>query len=395
MTARAAPGDAAAMQETSSARGRCAGPLEPSGIPRTTRAGAARFAALGRVLAFVLPASFAGPAAGNAGPVQQGADPGGLAAPTTTSQVRIDRETLTLDFTGDPATCRVHAAYELTNVSGDAASLDLVFVAPYAGELSIRRDGAAVATTPDPAVRLPTDWTAGTEGLDPRTGKTYELLDAGSSRLWGFRLDVPVGGRCRLEADYVTHLGYDRGQADFVIRHFVYVLGPARYWAGFGTLEVTARVPAEYAVATLPALERRGVRDGVVTWGGSFTGVPADVLRISKMRRPDAWTDNAALLAVVPPVLLAIVAAVLIPWLLSRRLRPGATAALSAVAALTATLAGGMAWVDFVQPVLGELSHGTGIFYGAVAAEALGASLSTVAAAIVGYRWSKRRRRAQ
>ncbi|MDO8671163.1 MAG: hypothetical protein Q7O66_06995, partial [Dehalococcoidia bacterium] len=80
---------------------------------------------------------------------------GGLVVPTTTSAVRIDRERLTFDLTGDLNQALVKASYDLANVSGQDVSLDLTFIASQSGALVVSLDGSPLAVTESPTTGLP------------------------------------------------------------------------------------------------------------------------------------------------------------------------------------------------------------------------------------------------
>lgn len=337
----------------------------------------------------------------NSTPTKTAPASGGLVLPSTTTDVRIERETLKLDLTPDRDEAQVSALYELQNVSGKDVVLDLLFIAPNGQDLSVALDRTPVEVVESANAQLPAEWAAPNRGLDPRTGEEYELDHLWSqmrTQTWTFRISVPGGARATLSADYRCRLGYDRARADYILRHLVYVLGPARDWAGFGTLEVTVAVPADTLVASSPPLHLVAEVDGVARYAGTFDGVPAELLRVSTMIRPsplDAWVEPASLwLPFVPGIILAGFVGSTVSrvrgWLAASVLAGGAT--------FVATLVAGTAlsWLvtDWLFPNADELSNRAGLTYLSIfSALALAPFCSSVVAAIWAGIGSARRAR--
>lgn len=258
----------------------------------------------------------------NAMPARSQPGSGGLVVPSATSEVRIERERLTFDFTGSRQAAGVKAVYELANSSARAVTLDLVFIAPGGQALSLALDGVPLTAREVENVELPKEWVAPNVGLDPRTGEEYDLGQsvAGFNRnhTWAFRLNLPAGGWGSLSADYSAVLGYDNEQADYVLRHLVYVLGPAKNWASFGGLEVSAVLPSGYSLTSAPSMAKVSEDGGVARYAATFNGVPSDLLRLSTMRVPSPYVAFVAPIEFGLPVLVALLVAIIAGTLFQR-----------------------------------------------------------------------------
>lgn len=236
------------------------------------------------------------PAFANAMPSRTSPNDLGLLVPARTAEVRIEREVLTFDFVADVDEATVEATYYLSNLAAKDVILDLVFVAPGGQGLAVVLDGAPLAVKAT-EVMIPSQWSASDRVLDPRTGEEYVLKgfpSAAQTGGWAFQAKIPAGGKATLSVQYEVRAGYDRDRADYVLRHAVYSLGPARNWAGFGSLEVSAKVPSAYILAASPALALRADDGKVAEYTATFSGLPADVLRLSTMHKPHplaSWVD--------------------------------------------------------------------------------------------------------
>ncbi|MHB1132921.1 MAG: hypothetical protein ACYC4L_11090 [Chloroflexota bacterium] len=256
------------------------------------------------------------PVYANAVPAKAHPGDAGLLVPSRTTEVSIEREILSFDFVADVDTADVRATYYLANGAATDVALDLVFVAPGGESLVVTLDGVAVPAA-EVKAELPAAWGASNLVIDPRTGDEY-LLDGvvrdAYTRAWSFPVRLAAGARATLSVAYSAPTGYDRNREDYVVRHTAYSLGPARNWAGFGTLEVSARVPAAYTLAASPPLSRRGDDGQVAEYSATFTGVPADLLRIATVHAPHplaGWLDPILLgVPTIAGLLLALVVSV-------------------------------------------------------------------------------------
>jgi hypothetical protein len=233
------------------------------------------------ILLVPLPAPL--PASANAGPPASPSDSGGLVLPGGTTALRIDRELLSIELSPAEQKANVTATYEITNPTGSAISQPLVFIASRGRDLSITLNGQTISATETDKVTLPTEWLDPTQGLDPVTGESYIVQTGGgrASNHWLFSIDVPANGKATLRAQYQATLGQDRMRYGYYVHQFMYVLGPARSWSGFGNLEIQVTVPSKFILAGNPVLSKRIESGGVTTYTSSFQGVPADILRVS------------------------------------------------------------------------------------------------------------------
>lgn len=223
----------------------------------------------------------AAPLWANAGPSSTSARV--VAEPVGIRDVRIARETLLIDLrpleSGDAA--RVEAVYHLQN-DGAAQPLDLLFA------FGSRETSAYQVTLDDQSIEgvlqkasLPKEW------MPPRTtpalsGNGVITYADGWASVYPLAFSVVAPpGESVLTVRYraaATHT-YARPA---MYRQFVYILAPARAWAGFGGLEVTVHVPEEWTVVSSPGLQRDS---GVLR--GNFTDVPADAIALT-LRPPVA-----------------------------------------------------------------------------------------------------------
>lgn len=262
----------------------------------------------------------------NGMPVKQVPDSIGLYMPSNTSQVRIDREKLSFNLaSGNKDVAEVKASYELSNLVASDVDLDVLFVAPEGRDPSVTLDGVAIPTGAMTHPSLPEEWINAGVGVDPRTGEVYKRDASRTVRIgaredpitvFPFKLRLPPNGKGVLTVDYSHRLYQDRQRADHIVRQLVYVLGPAKHWAGFGTLEVSATVPANYIMASSPPLKGLEERQGVVQYGASFEGIPGNLLLLSTMLKPSPLGQFAVPVEYIFPLVIAAVAGVAIGRLL-------------------------------------------------------------------------------
>lgn len=290
----------------------------------------------------------------NATPSKMLPDSGGLVVPATTTEVRIERERLSFDLATVPNWALVNASYEMVNVSGHHVSLDLTFISRQGGKLAVSLDGVPLPVRETATDGLPREWIAPTQGIDPLTGEEYfvdeDMPSRVAARAWTFLLQLPAGATGRLDAQYQALPGYDRERHEYVVHHLAYVLGPARNWAGFGTLEVSVAVPSKYILASSPAMAKVADSDGIARYVATFQGIPSEILRVSTISSAvkDASGPGAALRASLPvalPVAAAALIGVLSCALCSRLKRPGLAGGAAGGAGLVFTPA--VTWLLF------------------------------------------------
>lgn len=230
----------------------------------------------------------------NSAPTRWSPGSSGLVVPSTTSEVKIERETLSFDLLSSRSVAEVRATYDLVNVAGRDVELDAIFIGLRGRSLILQKDGSTIPTRSleESEVELPNQWLYPTHYVDPDSGREANIGAAagdGSPGIWAFRLQLPAGAKATLVADYTTVLGHSTRNSN---RDLAYVLGPAKSWADFGTLEVSAILPAGDRLATLPALDRIEEKDGVARYGAKFQGIPSEMFLATLV--PGDATDSSA-----------------------------------------------------------------------------------------------------
>ncbi len=210
------------------------------------------------------------------------ATPGSAAGePVAFTGLRVVRESLLLDLSPlarpTTRTATVEATYLIVN-EGDAVRVPLSLVTPdgRADGARVWVDGARVAGERVRRFPIPEAWRVA-EMTPALAGDAPPFAtDTLRVRALSFVLDVPPG-RHLVRMRYAVRPGsYDAGDHPSRVWQMAYSLAPARFWAGFGSLDVTVRVPSSWDVAASLPLRRDG---GVLT--ATFAGVPGDVLTVS------------------------------------------------------------------------------------------------------------------
>ncbi len=232
------------------------------------------------------------------------------------------------DLTGEVATAR--ASYDLANVSDRDVALDLLFISPIGDDLLITLEGMPLEVHAEPNADLPEEWRLSTRSVDPLTGEEYELNTAAThepSSAYSFDVQLKAGARATLDATFTPLLTVDRARHEYITRHLTYVLGPAKNWAGFGTLEVSVAAPSRYVLGASPALRKVGEAGGVARYSGTFDGVPAEVLKLATISnaavapRP-LWESVKVPIGIVLPIVAAALVGIGLGGWLARIRRP-------------------------------------------------------------------------
>jgi hypothetical protein len=210
-----------------------------------------------------------------------------------------------------------------------------MFIASAASNMELRLNGTPLQTTylDERNVELPSEWKYPLVTINPRSGNVEKpslanAETAGSPSIYAFTIDLAANGTAEMEASYSSTTGYNKYNAD---RSFVYVLGPAKNWAGFGGLEIEALVPAGFQMASDPSLTLNGQVGPADRYTGNFSEVPADLFKlgfappgtVDAEQNPDLETEHSgagvvgamfgiAFLAVVIGVAILIVVAIII-----------------------------------------------------------------------------------
>lgn len=273
----------------------------------------------GVILALFFLAILALPALANAGPSTRSPSPGGL-IPATTDAIRITNENLTVsmvDENGNPPPyyygfARVTAEYTLQNMTDQSVTLTLMYLSPNTKEFSAKLNNEPLETKAgsiDPK-DLPDDWKVPSQVLDPLDGE-YELkADVGYGSLTPYSFDITVGAKqnATLHMEAAQVLGFDAARHLNAIRHFAYLLAPAKNWAGFGTLNITVIVPNDQIFTSSPKLTEQKRDDKTITYTGSFNGIPADALRVATISNQNLWLGSSAVVTVIPNAVVGFLA---------------------------------------------------------------------------------------
>lgn len=224
--------------------------------------------------------------------------------------VYIEHEDLSLDMTGvagsDPRGATVEAAYNLRN-DGAARRIDLVFVTSSTdvSRVELTLDGAPVSSVQGMLGTSPSTWQppAVTPAIGGGPDLAYRQRPPAAIT---FEIDLGVGEHV-MRSRYVAMAARYSGDAtahEPVFWQLAFVLAPARQWEGFGDLDVIAKIPAGWRVATRPSLVRTG--DSLT---GHFSGIPADSIALTtQMPVPSDPTPNVWEVGLVAIAIVALVA---------------------------------------------------------------------------------------
>ena len=207
------------------------------------------------------------------------------------AHVAITHEDLAFDLRplADAQPVLVSATYQLRNDSA-ATTAPLVFLADHAltgaSDFTVAFDGSPLQATPTTLTRLPNAWKppATTPSLDHGEEIQYSSRPGTA---FAFTAVIPPGSH-RLAVAYDVLPGNFSAREAAIVWQIGYVLSPARQWASFGDLSISARLPSGWRARALPELVRMG--DTLV---GQFSGLPADSLAISA-----AYPEDPHLLSV-------------------------------------------------------------------------------------------------
>jgi hypothetical protein len=257
-----------------------------------------RLAAVTAMTLLLVPAAATANMANPSQPGDPAGEPGG-----ELDQMHVEHERLNIDMRplerAEPA--RVEATYSIRN-DGPARAVELVFVASGLDgtESGVWLNGAPVDfRLANDALPVPWLPPATTPGLE-RPPLPYE--DAAQGQLL-FTLTL-APGQHDVKVSYTAAAGAYSGSSPTRYWQLGYVHTPARSWSSFGTLDVSVQLPAGWAAASDPPLDRMGDE-----LRASFEGVPADSLAITAQAPPPGttalWFLAAAAVVVVLSALLA------------------------------------------------------------------------------------------
>jgi len=342
-------------------------------------------------LAALAPAARANMAA----PTQPGAPAG--EPPAALVGLTVLHERLVLDLRplatrGGARTALVEAEYTIVNAEpGGVQRVPLSFVAlgddPDAAQVWL--DGTPVAARWVDSLAVPEAWRVATTTppLPTRDGAAEPLpfeTIRWPVRGLAFTLDVPPGQhvvrvRYRVEAG-----SYDPGTHPMRTWQVGYSLAPARFWAGFGVLDVQVIAPLGWDVAASLPLRRETV-DGRTALVGQFRGVPGDVLTVSA-RAPEPAGRLPIRLAGLAGAILAVVGAGRLASRLRRRWLVLLVALAGGALAALALAVSGVAAAGLGDS--GRMSYGA-FFTSALLVAPAALLIGTVAASVLARRWRR------
>ncbi|MBI5487697.1 MAG: hypothetical protein HY905_10220 [Deltaproteobacteria bacterium] len=233
-------------------------------------------------------------ASANFAPQDFGDPAGEPAVAEWAADVSVEHEWLRIDLRPleDEEDARVEVRYRV-RVSHEVPFAEMVFASPGVEKGAVTLDGRTVGSTS--VWRVYDTWRL--------TGEPMPTIDGGQHPFHvGARFSVPnresggsgstgalhftarlTAGVHELAVEYrVSPMDY-QGVGFFPQQDVVYLLSPARSWAGFGRLDVVVELPEDWDAVSVPALARRG--DTLV---GEFDGIPRDELLVGT-RRPAPW----------------------------------------------------------------------------------------------------------
>jgi len=242
-------------------------------------------------LCFVAGIGSAVPAFSNIAMPQRAPSPAGdiLAPLPGLDSLRIDRENLRLDLTGDPSG-RSLAHYEISNPSGISAASDLYFVTPFMDDVYVTVDGRRadfdrVMLSRD---RLPWPVRENDYAWWPKDGE----MDAAR-----FRAEFSAGETTVIEVSFRLPAGYDNalagtGISPAAVAHalnwskpgdrvawYVYALETSRtFKGGFGTLHLEITVPAGTELICNAAIGEKKSGRGFDTYTMESKGLPVPAI---------------------------------------------------------------------------------------------------------------------
>jgi hypothetical protein len=289
--------------------------------------------------------------------------------PNGLRDIAIAREELVIDLhaLADGPFGHVHATYHLVNRGAEQRE-PLVFVSgthdERAAGITVQLDGHAVETMPQADQRsLSVAWHPPDTTPDFDGGTRWYGVD--KPTLLGFVATIPAGEHT-LEVDADVSPALDRRSGDVLVWQLAYVLAPARDWGGFGTLDLTVRIPDDWELAITPSID---------AGHATFDKLPADAIALTTRAR--VGTLHRALAIGLPiGVIVAIVAGIAALIALGRR-RRGSIASSGLIAFIGGLVWGGVLAVTgalaalaptFAVPAGQEASHGYAIGFGVLLA---------------------------
>lgn len=193
--------------------------------------------------------------------------------------IYIEKEDLNIDLraASERGPAKVHVEYHLHN-KGNEQKIDLSFVLGSENAQSFR---VWLNDTPIPvgnltkAEQLPESWKVPQETPQISGERPYMYGNNSRQGIIPFQVTIPSGNSI-LRMEYAAKMGTYLASHPLISHQFVYILAPAKAWAGVGQLDVTIQIPQDWEYAATPKMTRQGDQ-----LQGSFSGIPADRIAIS------------------------------------------------------------------------------------------------------------------
>lgn len=268
----------------------------------------------------ILANSFTGVASANGMPIYE-MNPAVPLVPDRNTPFSLLSEELAFSFPGNEYPW-VTARYLLKNTGREAARTGVAFL--YAGtvpDVQARWRGEPLEVErleslppegllPDGHIWRTSHW------LEPKTGRVYAVKEPPARNLAGFRfaIDLPAGAEGELLVTFRQGMtGCDRCTSRNRIRHYTYLLSPARNWASVGPVSIRIEVPPGLMVATDPPLRSTSGTAGARLLAFQFPTLPDGELHISTQRAP-TWLDRLGTWGVAALAVIAVGALYLRLW---------------------------------------------------------------------------------
>jgi hypothetical protein len=237
-----------------------------------------------------------------------------VAEPVGIKDVEITRESLTIDLRplAKNERVQVEVVYHLHN-HGLEKKLALLFASgsPQMADFQVWLGDQPISSQPAEDAPIPTSWQ--TPKHTPGIHDTRALNYVPWTKAVPIALNVIIPpGEHVLKVRYAAEAAIHRYGEPTVYRQFAYVLAPARSWSGFGGLNVSIYLPADWRAACTPALARDGDK-----LTGTFADLPADAIALT-VQAPEGWAYR--LVSFGSQVLLALAAlgGMLLCWQVGR-----------------------------------------------------------------------------
>jgi hypothetical protein len=232
------------------------------------------------VLSLLLLPALLLPTSANSAPTRYGGIGGSVLEIQEDCPITVTAEQLTFDVSewdGVQLSAQVTAVYQMKNPTSDPCSVQMAFyLDEYDGQVGPPSPADWTDLACVTADGIPLDFSARTVSPDGE--------DAGRTALV-YTVDFPAEDSREVAVSYQSYAYACRDGTSHWTQEFTYLLSPARYWADFGTLDLTVNTPEScpYLVdASLP-LEA----DGDFRYTAHFDTLPETELTFTLYPKPE------------------------------------------------------------------------------------------------------------